>query len=252
MKPRDYHKYYGEAGDWALSLLKSVAGILLLAYLFYRSAWAILPLLPVGLWLLRKELKRCGQRYQERLAMQFKECILSVATALKAGYSVENALMESMWDMKQMYGINSMIYEELEILRRGLIINISPEEMLRDLGRRSSNEDISQFAEIFRIARSNGGNMPEIIRSTAGQIGNKIDVRMELHAALSGRLMEQRLMRFMPLAILLYIEISTPGYFDTLYHNSAGVGIMTVCLVLYMAAYALGDRIMEQIFWGKS
>lgn len=174
-----------------------------------------------------------------------------MATALKAGYSVENALLESMSDMKQMYGVNSMIYEELEILRRGFIINISPEEMLQDLGRRSSNEDISQFAEIFRIARLNGGNMPEIIGSTAGQIGNKIDIRMELHAALSGRLMEQRLMRLMPLAILLYIEISTPGYFDTLYHNAAGVGIMTVCLVLYMAAYVLGERIMEQIFGGK-
>ena len=54
-------------------------------------------------------------------------------------------------------------------------------------------------------------------------------------------------MKLMPFGILLYIGISYPGYFDTLYHNWRGCAIMTGCLGIYLAAYVLGDRILQKI-----
>ena len=45
---------------------------------------------------------------REELASQFRECILSVATLLQAGYSVENAFLECRQDMALMYGEESI------------------------------------------------------------------------------------------------------------------------------------------------
>ena len=54
-------------------------------------------------------------------------------------------------------------------------------------------------------------------------------------------------MKGMPFAILLYVGSTYPGYFDSLYHNFQGIVVMTVCLLIYLGAYVLGDAILQQI-----
>ena len=179
--------------------------------------------------------------------MQFKECILSVSTALRAGYAVENAFLESRRDMRLLYGNQSLIYQELEVIRRGLVINVTLEELLRDLAKRSNSSEIKQFAEVFVIAKRNGGSLPEIIYSASTVIAQKMDARQEIPTLLSGRQMEQRVMKVMPFGMLLYIGVSYPGYFDMLYHNWQGIAIMTVCLLIYLAAYVLSDKTLSKI-----
>lgn len=183
----------------------------------------------------------------EELTLQFKECILSVAASLKAGYAVENAFLESRSDMEMLYGRESHIYQELELIRRGLIINITLEEQLNDLADRSGSEEIRQFAVVFTIAKRSGGNLPEIIHESAELIGRRVDARQEMQTMLSGRRMEQNIMKIMPFGVLAYIGFSYPGYFDILYHNWQGVIIMTVCLGIYLTAYIMGEKILRKI-----
>ncbi len=228
-------------------IAKASAVVFLLAYFFYRSVWAVLPLTAVGVFFFRMESGKRQERCRESLDSQFKECILSVAASLKAGYAVENAFVESSHDMRLLYGEDSLIYAELEGIRRGLVINITMEELLADLAMRSASDDIMQFSEVFAIAKKSGGNLPEIMRTTAVLIGRRIDARQETRTLLSGRQMEQLIMKLMPFGILLYIGNSYPGYFDMLYHNWQGAAIMTACLAVYLAAYVMGDRILRKI-----
>ncbi len=247
LKRRDYHSYYWKRGELILTILKAAGLVVFLAYFFYRSFWAVIPLSVVGgvyvVLMRHRKLEKC----REELTLQFKECILSVSAALKAGYAVENAFLESREDIRLLFGEESMIYQELELIRRGLIINITLEEQLTDFAGRSDCEEIRQFAEIFSIAKRSGGNIPDIISTTAELIGQRIDIKQEMRTLLSGRQMEQNIMKLMPFGILLYVGCGYPRYFDMLYHNLQGVGIMTLCLVIYLAAYALGEHIMRQI-----
>lgn len=247
---RDYHKCQWGLKGLAVATGKSVLVVLLLAYFFYQSVWAVLPLSIIGFFFFKMEEKRWVEKVQEELVSQFKECILSVAASLKTGYAVENAFVESRKDMGLLYGENSLIYEELELIRRGLVINITLEELLTDLAVRSGSDDIAQFAQVFAIAKKSGGKLPEIIQTTAEMIGRRIDARQEIRTLLSGRQMEQNIMKLMPFGILLYIGSSYQGYFDSFYHNWQGVGIMSACLVVYIAAYVIGDKILQQIAKG--
>lgn len=228
-------------------MLESCAVVMILAYFFYRSILSVILLMPIGILFFRGILDKKKKECRERLTAEFKECILSVSTSLKAGYAVENAFLESRGDMKLLFGEGSLIYNELELIRRGLIINITLEELLEDLAGRSGCTEIYQFAQIFVIAKRNGGNIPEIIRSSSELISMKIDTGQEIRTVLSGRRMEQNIMRLMPFGILAYIGISYPGYFDSLYHNIKGVTIMSLCLAVYIFAYITGDAIMSRI-----
>lgn len=230
-----------------MTVAESVAVVCFLAYFFYQSIWAVLPLGFVGILFFRDMEKKKRDRCKEGLNVQFKECILSVAASLKAGYAVENAFMESKNDMCLLYGEDSLIVCELEIMRRGIVLNITLEEQLMDLANRSKSSEIQQFAQVFSIAKRNGGSMPEIIRASAELIGQRIDAIQEIQVLLSGRRMEQNIMKVMPFGILAYIGISYPGYFDSLYHNLMGIAVMTGCLMIYLAAYMLGEYILKGI-----
>lgn len=87
--------------------------------------------------------------------------------------------------------------------------------------------------------------MAEIIRNSAALIGRRIELRQELKSLLAGRRMELNIMKVMPFGILLYISFSTPGYFDSLYHNAFGAAVMTGCLVMYLAAYVMSEAVMS-------
>jgi tight adherence protein B len=246
-KQRDYCKYQWNCRELALEIGKASLVVLLLAYFFYRSVWAVFPLAGVGILFFRMESRKKLERCREELDNQFKECILSVTASLKAGYAVENAFIESRNDMKLLYGEDSMIYGELENIRRGLVINITLEELLMDLAVRSRSDDILQFAQVFAIAKRSAGNLTEIIQTTAVIISQRMDAKQEIRTQLSGRQMEQNIMKLMPFGIIFYIGSSYPGYFDALYHNWRGVAIMTGCLAVYLAAYVLGDKILHKI-----
>lgn len=218
-----------------------------LAYFFYRSPLALAPLSGIGILFFFRTAGEKARKRREELSCQFRECILAAATLLQAGYSAENAFIECRQDMLLMYGEEAAIVKELDIVRRGLKINIPLEELLTDLAGRSGSDHISQFAQIFSIAKRNGGNMAEIIRSSAEQIGKRIELRQELQTLLGAKKMELNIMKAMPFGILFYINMGNPGYFDSLYYNFAGILIMTGCLAVYLGAYLMGDRIMDRL-----
>lgn len=248
LKRRDYRRYEFDKREWAIQICLAVSVVFFFAWFFYRSIWAPMPLSPLGYFLICKIRREKGARLRMELTEQFKECILSVSASLQAGYAVENAFLESREDMRNLYGEDSLIYEELEGIRRGLVINIPLEEMLLDLGERSACNEILQFARMFSVAKRGGGNLPEMIRTSANLISQKIEAKNEVATLLSGRKMEQMLMRIMPFGIVLYVGSTYPGYFEPLYGSLEGVAVMSVCLVLYLLSLWIGEKILQGIW----
>lgn len=247
LKRQDCHEYQWKKGEKLAALLLSLSVMGFLTYFFYRSILVFPALTPIGVFCYRTVRRKKMERYKEELTVQFRECILALATSLQAGYSAENAFVECEKDMKLMYGVNAPICKELGLIRRGLAINITLEELLHDFAERSGCEEISQFAQIFSLAKRNGGNMAVIIRSSASLIGKQIELRQELRTILAGKRMELNIMKGMPFGILFYITLGNPEYFDALYHNVFGIAVMTGCLLVYLAAFFVGERMMDKV-----
>ena len=244
---RDYHWVQWDRMTVLKEAARAAISVAVLAYFFYRSFLAVIPLSCIGVLLFRKKAAELADRDRRELESQFGEAIRGAETALKAGYSVENAFIQSGRDMGRQFGENSFIYREMEVIRKGLVMNITLEESLEDLGKRSGSEAIEDFAKVFAIAKRCGGSMPEVISASTSTISLQIETREEIAAALSGRRMEQNIMKIMPFGILAYVGMSSPGYFDPLYGNVTGIVIMTGLMILYLAAFYLGDRILGKL-----
>ena len=118
LKPPDYHNYCWKKGE-SMGTVLFCAGITgLLAYFFYRSFLAMIPLSAVGALLFWGIGRQKAEKNREELTAQFRECILAVATSLRAGYSVENAFLSCGQDMAMMYGEGALICRELNYIKR--------------------------------------------------------------------------------------------------------------------------------------
>ena len=240
----DYDSYPFSGKEW---LLYTAEGILLMgviSYFFYQSVWACLLLAPALPFFLKWKKKELAKKRRQELSIQFKDAVLSVSANQKAGYSVENAFREAYQDMAMLYGRESYICKELHYIAKGLENNMVLEKLLYGLGVRSHVPDILQFADVFLIAKRTGGNMTEILSETADSIEQKSVVDKEIQVILSSKKMEQKIMNVIPFFIIFYISITSRGFFDVLYHNLIGIVIMTFCLILYLAAFMISQKIV--------
>ncbi|MDE6127616.1 MAG: type II secretion system protein F [Lachnospiraceae bacterium] len=242
-----YEKYYFSGKEKLLHFARSLGIVLFLAFFFYRSLWAAVFLCPVGIYAYLSFQKEQGEKRRKKLEVEFKDCIMSVAANLRAGYSVDNAFAECVQDIVPLYGKKSLMLGELYRIKKGLCNNMPLEKLLQELGRRSGCASIREFGEVFTIARQSGGNLPKVLQATANLIGERIAVQQEIQTIISGRLLEQRVMNIMPFLLVGYIEAGNKGFFDVLYHNALGIGVMTVCLAIYLTAYCLSRRICKRI-----
>lgn len=238
-----YDSYYFSGKEKLVYGSVSLAIILFFAFFFYRSLLALSGLWPIGLAAYLSFQREQGKKRRRQLELEFKDCILSVAANLRAGYSVENAFVECIRDIRVLYGERSIMLRELYRIRKGFGNNVPLENLLYELGERSGCVNIKEFGEVFFIARKSGGSLPQVIQSTAGLIGEEIALKQEIQVTISGRALEQKIMNIIPFFLVCYIETTNRGFFDVLYHNPTGAAIMTGCLLVYLFAYALSGRI---------
>ena len=241
----NYEIYRLSKKEWLSFGGQGIGLVSLICYVCYRSFWVFVFLLPVGLGyplLIRKELKR---KRLERLRSQFKDAILAAASCLHAGYSVEHAFAEALKEVDQIHGTDSMISEEIRLILRKTRVNRTFEEGLLDLASRSDLTEVKSFAEVFAAARINGGELMKMIAQTAEIIGEKIRLREDLLTATASRRLEFKVMCSVPILIVLYLDLTSPGYFMVLYTTGAGRLIMSGCLLVYLAAVGLARKWLE-------
>lgn len=239
----DYNTYNFSLKEKIIYFTQSFLIISVFAYIFYRSFIALLLLLILIPFLMKKKKEKCIIRQKQKLSYEFKEMMESIIANLMAGYSVENSFISSYQDMNMLFGEKSLISKELLHISKGIRNNKNVEDLLHDFGKRSHISDISDFAEIFKIAKRSGGNLPNIIKRTSTIIGDKIEIRQKIDTVISSKKYEQSIMNIVPFGIILYIDMTSPGFFNSLYHNLLGYIIMTILLVIYILAYLLAEKI---------
>ena len=210
----DYAAYHFTRQELVMYFLSGGVFMAVVSWLFYDSVIAWLLLMPVVVYLLKDRRQFACLKRRRRLEIEFREVILSVASNLQTGYSIENAFQESYRDIVLLYGSESVMAKELRLIFRKIGNNEPLEYALINLADRSGVRDIRDFAEIFQIAKRGGGDLRGIITNTADIIGDKQEIRREIETVVSEKRFEQQIMRFIPFFIIFYISLTTKGYFE--------------------------------------
>jgi tight adherence protein B len=240
-----YENYVLTPVQWCLYGFQGLAAAGLFAYVFYRSIASFLLFVPMVFifpMIKKRELKE--ERLQQ-LNLEFKEGILLLASFLSAGYSVENAFSASVKELILLYGEEGMVSKEFSHIKSQIRMNRSVEQALTEFAGRSGLDDVKNFAEVFAAAKRSGGELVSIISHTAAVIRDKVQVRQEILTMTASKQFEQKIMSIIPFFIVLYIDITSPGFFNIMYSTGIGRVLMTLCMVIYIVAMGIAKRIMR-------
>ena len=216
-----------------------------MGYLFYDSIWIGLIFFPFAIRHVKTQLKRHEHKRQERIAVEFKDGMQAVVSALTAGYSLENSFREALDEINMIYGKKTDIYKGFSKIVYKLNLNVNIEDAFDDFAKECKVEEINNFAEILHYAKRSGGNLIQIIKNTTDTISEKIDVKREINTIISSKQLEQNIMNYVPVFIILYMRITSPEMFTNIYGNFVGIVIMSVCLCVYFVARIIAEKIVQ-------
>ena len=243
----DYKKYKYSFKDILINALMWIASSGLIAYFFYRSLLIfIILLLFFPLFI---KFRRAGYVFKRQweLMLEFQDFLSAVQVGIYSGNSIENAVLGSYEDMVSLYTKDGYMTKEIRSIITGLNNNLTLEELFYDLGERSGVEEIMDFAAILALAKRSGGNLREIISECNNCIEEKIDIKRDIDVMIAGERLQHRIMCIVPMGIILYIQITSPGYLDCLYHNLFGLAVMTGCLMLYIISILWSEKIISSL-----
>lgn len=193
----------------------------------------------------RRYAKKRKEKRQEQLLLQFRDGMQAVASALLAGYSMENAWREAERELRKLHGENTDMVCEFAKMNVAVRMNQPLEQELQDFADRSGCEDIESFAEVFSFAKRSGGDFVGIIQTAVLRISGKIEIEREIATAVAGKKLEGRIMNGMPLFILAYLNLTSGDFLELLYGNVLGVVVMTTALAAYAGAIRLSEKILD-------
>lgn len=179
-----------------------------------------------------------------KLKTQFRDFLDSLSNSLSGGMNVNDAIINACNDLEAQYSSDAYIVIEVKEMINGMQNNIPLEQLLVDFGNRSGNDDIANFAIVFETAYRTGGNIKEIIRRTTDIISEKIMISEEIQTKITSNKMQMQVMNVIPIFLVLMLR-SSSSEFDEAFGSIVGVICMTVGVGFFLAAYKMGQKMMD-------
>ncbi len=224
----------GEAIIGAIGLAIIVG---LLIGLFTGSVlWAVLAGLVVMV-VLYLYVSGAASKERKKFANQLPEVLTLLATSLRAGYSIMQAIeavaAEAPEPSSREFG---QAMAEIR-LGRPMI------EALGDVAVRMESQDFEWTVMAISIQREVGGNLAEVLQSTAETMLYRNRFRREVKALTAEGRLSMYIMLGLPFAIALGIYFMNPGYLDPLFTTLPGIVAIVIALVMMV----IGGLIMRKI-----
>lgn len=246
-KEVEVEKDYGDSTNYNvyhMSILEKViytllaAGVLFgLGYVFYHNVIISSIFALLAMKYPKMKTKDIIRKRKRQLSMQFKDMLYSLSSAISSGSSIELALAIVKDDMINQYGDGDVfIVKELEAMVSKVSLNMNIEDIFSDFAERSGLEDVKTFADIFIVSKRTGGNLVQIIRQTTDIIADKIEIETQMQTMISGKKMESKIVTIMPIALTVFMTVSTDGFMDPVFTTCSGRAMATVALALILVA----------------
>lgn len=184
-----------------------------------------------------------AKRHTE-LGRQFRDMLDALTTSLGAGKNVNDSFVAVYEDLKVQYDEDAYILRELEIIISGIQNNIAIEDVLEDFGKRSDNQDILSFANVFKISYRKGGNIKDIIRNTHEILSDKMEIGEDIETIVTSNRTEQNIMVIMPIALIGIIKMMSPEFAEN-FVTKAGLISTTISIAIFVVAYFIGKAVLN-------
>ena len=233
----DYHVYSLSAKERLIGFLIGGGAAALVLYIFFSNiivsaiAFFVIGVKAVPIY----QDMLCKKRKKE-LTFQFKDMLESLTSSYSAGKNTRDSFLDTLNDLRNMYGEDADIVKELKIIVSGMDNNVNVEKFAD----RSESSDIQSFADVFDISLRQGADIKKIISTTRDVINDKIEIELEMNSLMSSNKNELSVVMIMPLVM----SVTLSGMGDETFGNTpTTIMAKIVAIIIFIIAYVMGQKI---------
>ena len=171
---------------------------------------------------------------------QLPDVLMLIAGALRAGYSLQQALAAVGEDAKPPAA------EEFRRAMAEIRLGATMDDALQDMARRIGIIDFDWTVMAIEIQREVGGDLAEILETIADTIRERERIRRQIRALTAEGRLSGWVLGILPFAFALFLILRSPDYLEPLYTTTMGL-IMISGAVFLMIVGAFWMRKIVRI-----
>ncbi len=177
------------------------------------------------------------ERRRQRIEAQARDAMDLLASGLRAGYSVPQAV-----DLVARHSPRPTA-DEFGLASREISVGVPLHDAIARLARRSANKDYELVAIIIRVQHEVGGNLAQILDSVGSTLRERFELRRQVNALTAQQRLSSLVLTVLPFALLLFLFVTDRSFVEPLFTRSIG----RMILVLSGAMVLIGWSIMRNI-----
>lgn len=187
------------------------------------------------------------KKRRELINFQFRDALNSIMASLKAGLSINSAVIKCSDDLAKIYAAvkDKPILNEFMKMNRDLSMGMPINDVLIGFSNRIKLEDVEDFVNSVIIIRQKGGNLVETMENVIKIITEKISIKRDIDILTTGKKTEAKILSLIPVLIIVFLANTSPRYMEPFYGTLAGKVLIIVGFLLLTANYFIGKRIVE-------
>lgn len=240
-----YAVQYKSKSQWlVIELVKLIIMSLVIGLLFFDSVAGGIPVFPLLYPVFVADKEKYIAKKEKCTLEEFELLTQEVSVWLKAGYSLENSLLQAFSNLEKR-GAVLHIKKPLIRVVNGIKCSNDINFLLGKFAEEITLPQVAVFSQLIETAKIHGGNMVDIIKSINKSMEENRRLNLEIESVLSAKRLEGMIMVLMPFFMILYIRFTNKGYMEVMYQSMAGRLFMLVGLIMTAIAYMVTEKIVS-------
>lgn len=215
----------------ALSALAAFLMILIVGLTSHNPSWTKISLFAVGAAIFAFPAPRLFLRYKKKARLikfneQLEDALTSMSSALKAGFSINQALEVVADENKQPISV------EFSLLVQEIRLGVPLDQALYNMEKRIESDDFELVSTAIITARQTGGELTAILERLASVIRERLRINGRLRALTAQGKLQAYLIGAMPFLLLFALNMVAPKMMNTFFNSIVGVLIIVGAVML--------------------
>lgn len=221
----------------AILFLAMVGGLLIyMITINFSVAVLAMLLIPLGIWF---AILILIQRRKNSFSEQLGDCLITIANALRAGYSFQQAADIIAKEMEP------PVSDEFERLTADIKMGIPVETALKVMDKSVDNADFTLVITAVLIQREVGGNLAQVLDSISDTIMERVRMKREINALTAQGKFSAVVLVILPFVVGAFMFMVNPSQIELLFTESAGQIAIVAALIMDIIGFLFIRRIVN-------
>ncbi len=185
----------------------------------------------------RLYLKFLGKRRLEKFNEQLEDALNSMSSALKAGFSINQAIEVIASENRNPISI------EFRLLLQEIRLGVQLEQALENMVKRIGSEDFELVATAILTARQTGGELTVIFERLAGMIRERMRIAGKLRALTAQGRLQSYVVGAMPFLLMIVMNYIAPDMMSAFFNSMAGILLILGAVMLVVMGFLVIRKI---------